>query len=72
MLYIKDKDDYFFIVDRKKDMIIASGYNVYPREIDEVLYQDPKIQDAVSIGCGKNPSKKPPYRGGSKKKKSGV
>jgi len=47
---VRDEDDYFFIVDRKKDMIIAGGYNVYPREIDEVLYQHPKIQDAVSIG----------------------
>ena len=48
-LYIKDKDDYFFIVDRKKDMIIAAGYDVYPREIDEVLYQHPKIQDSKYI-----------------------
>jgi len=47
---VRDKDDYFFIVDRKKDMIIAGGYNVYPREIDESLYEHPKIQDAVTIG----------------------
>jgi long-chain acyl-CoA synthetase len=47
---VRDEDDYFFIVDRKKDMIIAGGYNIYPREIDEVLYQHPKIQDAVSVG----------------------
>lgn len=47
---VRDKDDYFFIVDRKKDMIIAGGYNVYPREIDETLYEHPKIQDAVTIG----------------------
>ncbi|MFH1241017.1 MAG: long-chain fatty acid--CoA ligase [Pseudomonadota bacterium] len=47
---IRDEDDYFFIVDRKKDMIIAGGYNIYPREIDEVLYEHPKIQDAVTIG----------------------
>jgi long-chain acyl-CoA synthetase len=45
-----DADGYVFIVDRKKDMIIAGGYNVYPREIDEVLYEHPKIVDAVSIG----------------------
>lgn len=45
-----DADGYVFIVDRKKDMIIAGGYNVYPREIDEVLYEHPKIADAVSIG----------------------
>jgi long-chain acyl-CoA synthetase len=47
---VRDKDDYFFIVDRRKDMIIAGGYNIYPREIDEVLYQHPKIQDAVAVG----------------------
>ena len=47
---IRDEDDYFFIVDRKKDMIIAGGYNIYPREIDEVLFQHPKVQDAVSVG----------------------
>jgi len=47
---VRDEDDYFFIVDRKKDMIIAGGYNIYPREIDEVLYQHPKILDAVAVG----------------------
>jgi acyl-CoA synthetase (AMP-forming)/AMP-acid ligase II len=41
---------YFAIVDRKKDMIIAGGCNIYPREIDEVLFQHPKIKDAVSVG----------------------
>ncbi|GAB6178024.1 long-chain fatty acid--CoA ligase [Desulfobaculum senezii] len=45
-----DDDGYFFIVDRKKDLIITSGYNVYPREIDEVLYEHPKIKDAVAVG----------------------
>ena len=45
-----DEDGYFYIVDRKKDMIIASGYNVYPREIDEVLHQFPKTAEAVAIG----------------------
>lgn len=45
-----DEDGYFYIVDRKKDMIIAGGYNIYPRDIDEVLYQHPKISDAVAIG----------------------
>ena len=45
-----DEEGYVFIVDRKKDMIIAGGYNVYPREIDEVLYEHPKIADAVSLG----------------------
>jgi len=47
---VRDEDDYLFIVDRKKDMIIAGGYNVYPREIDEVLYQHPKVMDAVAVG----------------------
>ena len=45
-----DQDGYFFIVDRKKDMIISGGFNVYPRDIDEVLYQHPKVQEACSIG----------------------
>jgi long-chain acyl-CoA synthetase len=45
-----DEDGYFFIVDRMKDMIISGGYNVYPREIDEVLYLHPKVQEASSIG----------------------
>jgi len=47
---IRDEDGYIFIVDRKKDMIIAGGFNIYPREIDEVLYQHPKIAEAVSVG----------------------
>jgi len=47
---IRDEDDYFAIVDRKKDMIIAGGYNIYPREIDEVLYQHPKVAEAVAVG----------------------
>jgi long-chain acyl-CoA synthetase len=47
---VRDEDDYFFIVDRKKDMIIAGGYNIYPREVDEVLYQHPKVLDAVAVG----------------------
>ncbi len=45
-----DEDDYLYIVDRKKDMIIAGGFNIYPREIDEVLFQHPKIQEAVCVG----------------------
>jgi long-chain acyl-CoA synthetase len=47
---IRDEDGYCFIVDRIKDMIIAGGYNIYPREIDEVLFQHPKVQDAVAVG----------------------
>jgi long-chain acyl-CoA synthetase len=45
-----DERGYFFIVDRKKDMIIASGYNIYPREVEEVLYEHPKVQEAAVIG----------------------
>jgi long-chain acyl-CoA synthetase len=45
-----DDDGYFFIVDRKKDMIIRGGYNVYPREIEEVLYEHPAIQEAAVVG----------------------
>jgi long-chain acyl-CoA synthetase len=45
-----DEDGYFYIVDRKKDMIISAGYNVYPREIDEVLYGHPNVQEACTIG----------------------
>jgi len=54
---VQDEDGYLFIVDRKKDMIIAGGFNVYPREIDEVLFRHPKIQEAVSVGIPD------PYRG---------
>jgi long-chain acyl-CoA synthetase len=45
-----DEDRYIYIVDRKKDMIIVSGLNVYPREVEEALYQHPKIRDAAVIG----------------------
>ncbi len=45
-----DSDGYFFIVDRKKDMIIRGGYNVYPREIEEVLYEHPAVSEAAVIG----------------------
>lgn len=45
-----DEDGYFYIVDRIKDMIISGGYNVYPRDIDEVLYEHPKVVEACSIG----------------------
>lgn len=45
-----DGDGYFYIVDRKKDMIISSGYNVYPRDIDEVFYTHPKVREACAIG----------------------
>jgi long-chain acyl-CoA synthetase len=45
-----DDDGYFFIVDRKKDMIIRGGYNVYPRELEEVLYGHPAVREAAVIG----------------------
>lgn len=49
-----DEDGYFYIVDRKKDMIITGGYNVYPREIDEVLFEHPKVAEAVAAGIPDN------------------
>ncbi len=52
-----DEEGYLYIVDRKKDMIIASGFNIYPRDIDEVLYEHPRIQEACTIGVPD------PYRG---------
>jgi long-chain acyl-CoA synthetase len=52
-----DEDGYLFIVDRKKDMIIAGGFNIYPRDIDEVLYEHPKVQEACAVGVPD------PYRG---------
>jgi long-chain acyl-CoA synthetase len=47
---VMDADGYFKIVDRKKDMIIAGGYNIYPRDVEEVLYQHPKILEAAVAG----------------------
>ncbi|SDH75672.1 long-chain-fatty-acid--CoA ligase [Alteribacillus bidgolensis] len=52
-----DEDGYFYIVDRKKDMIIAGGFNIYPREIEEVLYEHTAVQEAAVIGVPD------PYRG---------
>jgi long-chain acyl-CoA synthetase len=46
-----DQDGYFQIVDRKKDMILgAGGYNIYPREIEDVLYEHPKVLEAAAAG----------------------
>jgi long-chain acyl-CoA synthetase len=45
-----DKEGYFYIVDRKKDMILSGGLNVYPRDIEEVFYENPKVQEAAAIG----------------------
>ncbi len=52
-----DEDGYFYIVDRKKDMIIAGGYNIYPREVEEVLYEHPAVMEAAVVGVPD------PYRG---------
>jgi long-chain acyl-CoA synthetase len=46
----RDEDGFYFIVDRKKDMIIRGGFNVYPREIEEVLYAHPSVLEAAVIG----------------------
>ncbi|MCD6520825.1 MAG: long-chain fatty acid--CoA ligase [Anaerolineae bacterium] len=54
---VMDEDGYFRIVDRKKDMIIAGGFNIYPRDIEEVLYENPKVKEAVAVGIPH------PYRG---------
>ncbi|NMB41167.1 MAG: long-chain-fatty-acid--CoA ligase [Firmicutes bacterium] len=45
-----DEDGYFFIVDRKNDLIIRGGENIYPREIEEVLYKHPAVKDAACVG----------------------
>jgi long-chain acyl-CoA synthetase len=45
-----DEKGFTYIVDRKKDMVIAGGYNIYPREVEEVLYEHPKVQEAVVAG----------------------
>jgi long-chain acyl-CoA synthetase len=52
-----DEKGFFYVVDRKKDMIIAGGFNIYPREIEEVLYEHPAIQECVVAGIPD------PYRG---------
>ncbi len=52
-----DEDGFFSIVDRKKEMIIAGGFNIYPREVEEILYEHPKVKEAVCFGVPD------PYRG---------
>jgi long-chain acyl-CoA synthetase len=52
-----DEQGYFYIVDRKKDMIIAGGFNIYPREIEEILYEHPAVKECVVAGI------KDAYRG---------
>jgi long-chain acyl-CoA synthetase len=46
----RDDEGFYYVVDRKSDMIIRGGENIYPREIDEVLYEHPKVKDAATIG----------------------
>ncbi len=52
-----DENGYFYIIDRKKDLIIDAGFKIYPREVEEVLYQHPRVQEAVAYGVPD------PYRG---------
>lgn len=52
-----DEEGFFYIVDRKKDMIIAGGYNIYPREVEEVLFTHPAVKEAAVVGVPD------PYRG---------
>src|SRR5690606_36431947 len=52
-----DEDGYFYIMDRKKDTIIAGGFNIYPREVEDILYEHEAVQEAAVIGI------KDEYRG---------
>jgi long-chain acyl-CoA synthetase len=54
---IRDDDGWFYIVDRKKDVIISSGYKVWPREVEDVLYTHPSVREAAVVGIAE------PYRG---------
>jgi long-chain acyl-CoA synthetase len=54
---VMDAEGWFYIVDRKKDMIVASGYKVWPRDVEDVLYQHPAVREAAVIGVPD------PYRG---------
>jgi long-chain acyl-CoA synthetase len=45
-----DEDGYLYILDRKKDLILVNGMNLYPREVEEVLYKHPAVQDSVVVG----------------------
>ncbi|MFO1499424.1 MAG: hypothetical protein U1G07_13680 [Verrucomicrobiota bacterium] len=46
----RDPDGYYFITDRKKDMLLVNGINVYPREIEEIIYQFPGVKEAAVVG----------------------
>ena len=52
-----DEDGYFFIVDRRKDMIISGGFNVYPQVIEQAVYEHPQVEEAAVVGIPD------PYRG---------
>jgi long-chain acyl-CoA synthetase len=45
-----DEEGYFYITDRKKELIIVGGFNVFPREIDELIYQHPKVREGITVG----------------------
>src|SRR3978361_2465739 len=46
----RDEDGFFYIVDRKKDLVIRGGFNVYPREVEEVLHEHPAVMEAAVVG----------------------
>jgi len=52
-----DKDGWFYVIDRKKDMIVASGYKVWPRDVEDVIYQHPAVKETAVVGV------QDPYRG---------
>ena len=54
-----DEDGYIFIVDRSKDLIIAGGYNIYPRDIDEVIFKHPKVKDVITVEFLTNTGERP-------------
>ena len=62
----QDEDGYFFIVDRKKDLIIRGGYNVYPREVEEALYEHEAVAEVAVIGIPHDE----PGRGGRRRRRA--
>ena len=64
----QDEDGYFFIVDRKKDLIIRGGYNVYPREVEEALYEHDAVAEVAVIGI----PRRRPRRGGRRRRRAQV
>ena len=48
--FLTDEEGYFYILDVKKDMIIAGGFNIYPKDIDQVLTEHPKVDEAIAVG----------------------